>query len=95
MERNFSEAMLQSIESQIEHCHVKSGILDVYKASERVRRENLPDNVAHEDIVDYFVNHAGARFTISYCDESAENISESKSRNIAQKRRPLTNGHGK
>lgn len=93
MERPFSKAMLKSIESQIEHCHENSGILDVYKASERVRRENLPDNVAHEDIVDHFVSHVGTRCTIEFLLESAKAIVRSDLRAIPLTRLPLTNGH--
>ena len=95
MERTLSEAMLKSIESQIEHCHENSGILDVYQASERARRENLPDNVALEDIVDHFVRNVGTRCTIKFLPESAEKIAESKARKTSQKRRPLTNGNAK
>ena len=95
MERPFSIAMLKSIESQIEHCHENSGILDVYQASERVRRENLSDNVAHEDIVSHFVNNVGTRCAIKFLQKSAENIAEGKSRETSLKRRPLTNGHAK
>ena len=95
MERPFSEAMLKSIESQIEHCHENSSILDVYQASERARRENLPDNVALEDIVNHFVRNVGARCTIKFLPEFAEKIVESKSRKTAQKRRPLTDGNAK
>ena len=95
MDRPFSDAMLKSIESQIEHCHENSGVLDVYKASERVRRENLIDNVAHEDIVSHFVSNVGTRCAIQFLDESADKIAESKWRKISQKPRPPTNGHGK
>lgn len=95
MERPFSEAMLKSIESQIEHCHENSGILDVYLASERARRENLHDNVALEDIVEHFVKTVGTRCTIKFLPKSAEKIVESKSRKTSQKRRPLTNGNAK
>jgi len=95
MERSFSEAMLRSIESQIEHCHEGRGILDVYKAAETVRRENLPDNVAHEDIVKHFVSNVGTRCTIEFLPESAKDIVRSESRANPLKRRPLTNGHAK
>lgn len=91
MERPFSEAMLQSIESQIEHCHEKTGFLDVYKAAERVRRENLPDNVAHEDIVDHFVSHVGTRCKIEFLLQSKAAIVRSPFRAIPLKRLPLTN----
>lgn len=92
MEKPFSQAMLESIESQIEHCHEHSGILDVYQASERVRRENLPDNVAHEDIVDHFVSHVGTRCTVEFLLESAKTVVRSKMRATPLKRLPLTNG---
>ena len=95
MLKPFSEAMLNSIESQIEHCHVNKGILDVYKAAERVRRENLPDNVAFEDIVDHFVRNVGTRCSIEFLPKSAEKIAESKAGRTSQKRRPLTNGNAK
>ncbi|HUQ35754.1 MAG TPA: hypothetical protein VM144_05195 [Aestuariivirga sp.] len=91
MLKPFSQAMLNSIESQIEHCHENSGILDVYKASERVRRENLPDNVAHEDIVDHFVSHVGTRCTIEFLLESAKAVVTSELRAVPQERLPLTN----
>lgn len=95
MEKPLSNAMLKSIESQIEHCHENSGILDVYQASERARRENLPDNVALEDIVNHFVRNVGTRCSIKFSHESAERIAESKSTETSRKRRPLTNGHAK
>lgn len=91
MERPFSNAMLKNIESQIEHCHEKTGFLDVYKAAEKVRRENLPDNVAHEDIVDHFVGHVGTRCTVEFLLESAKVVVRSKVRAIPQKRLPLIN----
>ena len=91
MERPFSEAMLKSIESQIEQCHEKTGFLDVYKAAERVRRENLPDNVAHEDIVEHFVSHVGTRCTVEFLLESAKAVVRSELRAVPQKRLPLTN----
>lgn len=93
MLKPFSEGMLKSIESQIEQCHEKTGFLDVYKAAERVRRENLPDNVAHEDIVDHFVSHVGTRCTIEYLLASAMAIVSSDLRSIPLKRLPLTNGN--
>ena len=93
MGRPFSEAMLTSIESQIEHCHEGKGILDVYKAAETVRRENLPDNVAHEDIVEHFVSHVGTRCRIEFLLESAKAIVRSELRAIPLKRLPLTNGN--
>ena len=92
MERPFSDAMLKSIESQIEHCHENGGILDVYKASERVRRENLADNVAMEDIVAHFVNNVGTRCSIQFLQKSAEEIAESTSRETSQTRLPLIDG---
>ena len=92
MLKTFSQAMLNSIQSQIEQCHQKSGILDVYKAAERVRRENLPDNVAFEDIVDHFVSKFGTRCTIEFLPESEKAIVRSGLRAIPLKRLPLTNG---
>ena len=92
MQKPFSEGMLQSIESQIEQCHEKNGMLDVYKAAERARRENLPDNVAHEDIVDHFVSHVGTRCKIEFLLESEKAIVRSQLRAIPLKRLPLTNG---
>jgi hypothetical protein len=85
MLRPFSQAMLNSIESQIEHCHAKTGFLDVYKASERVRRENLPDNVAYEDIVDHFVSHVGTRCTVEFLLQSKAAIVRSKLRAVPLK----------
>lgn len=93
MLKPFSLGMLKSIECQIEYCHENSGILDVYQASERVRRENLPDNVAHEDIVDHFVSHVGTRCTVEFLLESAKAIVRSELRAIPLKRLPLTNGN--
>jgi hypothetical protein len=93
MERPFSEAMLKSIESQIEQCHEKIGFLDVDKAAERARRENLPDNMAPEDIVDHFVSHVGKRCTIEFLPESLKAIVRSELRAIPLKRLPLTNGN--
>ena len=95
MLKPFSDAMLKSIESQIEQCHENRRILDVYKAAERVRRENLPDNVAHEDIVEHFVCNVGTRCTIKFLPESAKAIVRSESRAISLRRRPLTNGNAK
>lgn len=93
MLKPFSEGMLKSIESQIEQCHEKTGFLDVYKAAERARRENLPDNVAHEDIVDHFISHVGTRCTIEFLIESAMAIVRSELRATPLKRLPLTNGN--
>ncbi len=91
MLRPFSEAMLMSIESQIKHCHETRGILDVYKAAEAVRRENLPENVALEDIVSHFVSNVGNRCSIEFVSEFADRIIESQFRSSSLKRRPLTN----
>ena len=93
MLKPFSEGMIKSIESQIEQCHEKRGNLDVYRAAERVRRENLPDNVAHEDIVDHFVSHVGTRCKIEFLLESAKAIVRSELRAIPLKRLPLTSGN--
>src|SRR3990170_7423919 len=92
MERPFSKAMLKSIESQIEHCREKTGFLDVYKAAKRVRRENLPDNVAHEDIVDHFVSRVGTLCTIEFLHKSEKAIVRSALRDTPLKRLPLTKG---
>lgn len=85
--------MLKSIESQIERCHANGGVLDVYEASETVRRENLADNVAHEDIMDHFVRHVGTRCIIEFLPESERVIAGSELRAIPLKRLPLTNGN--
>ena len=92
MERPFSKTMLKSIESQIEHCHQNSGILDVYKASERVRRENLSDNIALEDIMEHFVDNVGTRCKLEFLAESADEIAKSEFRATPLVRLPLING---
>jgi hypothetical protein len=91
MLKSFSDGMIKSIESQIERCHEKTGFLDVYKAAERVRRENLSDNVAFEDIVDHFVSHVGTRCTIEFLLQSKADIVRSELRAIPLKRLPSTN----
>ena len=92
---HFSKAMLQSIECQIELCRRNSGVLDVYQASERVRRENLSDNVAHEDIVIHFAENIGSRCNMEFLAASAMKVANSKSRGLPQKRLLLTNGNAK
>lgn len=62
MNIQFSNAMLKAIAQQIHNARTAGGILDVYKAAEIIRLENISDNVAREDIIEKLVALAGSAF---------------------------------
>ena len=62
MHIQFTDAMLKSIAKHVHEARLTRGILDVYKAAEMCRLENIADNVAREDIIEKFVHLAGMAF---------------------------------
>ena len=62
MNIQFSNGMLKAIAKQIHDARMAGGILDVYKAAENIRLENISDNVAREDIIEKLVALAGSAF---------------------------------
>jgi hypothetical protein len=88
----FTEAMLKSIENQIERCSASGRILDVYKAAETVRSENIFDNVALEDIVSHIVRNVEGRCSIQFLTDSDSEISRSNRKISPVELQPLSNG---
>lgn len=88
----FSEAMLKSIENQIIRCSETGRILDVYRAAETVRQENVFDNVALEDIVSRIVRKVEGRCSIQFLPDSASEISNSNNKINPVEHDPLING---
>ena len=62
MQIRFTDAMLKSIAKHVHEARMTRGILDVYKAAEISRLENIADNVAREDIIEKLVHLAGMAF---------------------------------
>lgn len=88
----FTAGMLKSIEIQIEQCSNNRGILDVYRAAEIVRSENVFDNVAFEDIVSHIVRNVEGRCSIQFLPDSAAQIVESNRKIAPTELEPLPNG---
>lgn len=57
-----TDSMLKSIAKHVHDARITRGILDVYKAAETIRLENIDDNVAREDIIERLVHLAGLAF---------------------------------
>lgn len=62
MNIQFTNTMLKAIAQQIHNARTAGGILDVYKAAEIIRLENISDNVAREDIIEKLVALASSAF---------------------------------
>ncbi len=62
MNIQFTNQMLKAIAQQVHNTRTAGGMLDVYKAAETIRLENISDNVAREDIIEKLVALAGSAF---------------------------------
>ena len=62
MNIQFTNQMLKAIAQQVHNARTAGGMLDVYKAAEIIRLENISDNVAREDIIEKLVALAGSAF---------------------------------
>jgi hypothetical protein len=62
MQIRFTDKMLKTIAKHVHEARMTRGILDVYKAAETIRLENIDDNVAREDIIEKLVHLAGMAF---------------------------------
>ena len=62
MNIQFTDEMLKAIAKQVHNARTEGGMLDVYKAAEIIRLENISDNVAREDIIEKLVALAGSAF---------------------------------
>ena len=62
MQVRLTNAMLKAIAQHVHEARLTRGILDVYKAAEIIRLENIADNVAREDIIEKLVHLAGLAF---------------------------------
>ena len=51
MQIRFTNEMLKAIAQHVHDARTRRGILDVYKAAEIIRLQNIADNVAREDII--------------------------------------------
>ena len=60
MQIQFTNEMLKAIAQHVYDARTRRGILDVYKAAEIIRLENISDNVAREDIIEKLVMLAGS-----------------------------------
>ena len=59
MQVRFTNAMLKAIAQHVFEVRTTRGVLDVYKAAEIIRLENIDDNVAREDIIEKLVHLSG------------------------------------
>ena len=62
MQIRFTNEMLKAIAQHVHDARTRRGILDVYKAAEIIRLQNIADNVAREDIIEKLVMLAGSAF---------------------------------
>jgi hypothetical protein len=62
MQVRFTNEMLKAIAQHVHDASTTRGILDVYKAAEIIRLDNIADNVAREDIIEKLVLLAGSAF---------------------------------
>ena len=57
-----TDAILKAIAKHVHEARTTRGILDVYKAAEIIRLENIADNVAREDIIEQLIHLSGLEY---------------------------------
>lgn len=57
-----TDAILKAIAKHVYEARSTRGILDVYKAAESIRLENIADNVAREDIIEKLIHLSGQEY---------------------------------
>ena len=62
MQIRLTDTILKAIAKHVHDARATRGILDVYKAAEIIRLQNLADNVAREDIIDQLINLSAVEY---------------------------------
>ena len=62
MQSRLTDSILKAIARHVQEARTTRGILDVYKAAEIIRLENIADNVAREDIVNELITLSATEY---------------------------------